>query len=298
MSKAPTCVRVQAPAKINLTLRVLGTHPDGYHELRTMFQSLALHDTLTFRAAPGPFVIECRDPRCPTDASNLVWKAAELLWRAARHRRAMGGVRVEIRKRIPQQAGLGGGSSDAAASLRALNLLWQLSMSDDRLSAIARDIGADVAYFLEGGTVLGVDRGDVLFPLQDRQDAAVVLVLPDFGVSTKDAYGWWDAARESVLASSKPGRRTVSSEWVNDLQGPVTSRHPVIGSFVSRLRRAGAFYAAMSGSGSALFGLFDAREGADAAEACRVCGPSYRLTVCTTSCSPLLRSAFQTPTGV
>jgi len=270
----PACVRIQAPAKINLTLRILGTHADGYHELRTMFQSVALHDTLTFRTVPGPFVIDCNDPACPADASNLVWRAADLLWRAAKRRRTLSRVRVELRKRIPQQAGLGGGSSDAAAALRALSVLWNLSLPEARLRDLGRELGADVGFFLEGGTVLGVDRGDVLYPLLDRQVQGVVVVLPDFGVTTRDAYGWWDQARATDAA--KPSARAVPSEWINDLQGPVSAHHPVIGTLANRLRQSGASYAAMSGSGSALFGLFETRARADQA-ARRLAGPGRRI---------------------
>ena len=269
----PTCVRIQAPAKVNLTLRILGTHADGYHELRTTFQSVALHDTLTFRTVPGPFVIDCNEPSCPVDASNLVWRAADLLWKAARRRRTLSRVRVELRKRIPQQAGLGGGSSDAAATLRALSALWNLSLPEARLRDIARELGADLGFFFEGGTVLGVDRGDVLYPLLDRQVQGVVLVMPDFGVSTRDAYGWWDQARANV---QKPSPRSVPTEWVNDLQAAVAARHPVIGTLANRLRQAGATYAAMSGSGSAIFGLFETRAHADEA-ARRMAGPGRRV---------------------
>src|SRR5438552_3895548 len=173
-------VQVRAPAKINLTLRILGTRPDGYHELRTMFQSVALHDTLTFTATAGPFAIACDHPRCPTDESNLVWRAGDALWQAAGRRGKPFGVHVFIRKQIPIEAGLGGGSSDAAAALRALATLWDLSIDADRLYLIARDLGADVPFFFEGGTVLCVDRGDVLYPLIDRPSASVVLVFPPF----------------------------------------------------------------------------------------------------------------------
>jgi 4-diphosphocytidyl-2-C-methyl-D-erythritol kinase len=243
-------VRVHAPAKINLTLQVLGIRPDGYHDVRTTLQSLALHDTLTCSAVRGGFAIDCDDPQCPRDQSNLVWRAADALWRAAGRRGAPSGARVHIRKRIPMQAGLGGGSSDAAAALRALSALWRVRMSDVRLHDLARTLGADVPFFFEGGTVLGVDRGDVLFPLIDQPRSWVVLVLPNFGVSTPDAYRWWDEG----------GGKTSSSHAGNDLERPVAARHPEIGRIATRLKRLGAASAAMSGSGAAVFGLFD-REG-------------------------------------
>lgn len=281
MTRPAAVVRVRACAKINLTLRVLGIHADGYHELRTTFQSLALHDTLTFAAAPGPFRISSNSPDCPTDETNLVWKAAARLWRVAGRRGLPDGVRVRITKRVPVQAGLGGGSSDAAAALRALRELWRLDVADEQLEQIGRELGADVAFFLTGGTVLGVERGDLLFPLVDAPRAWVVLARPDFGVSTSDAYAWWDAAWQASADAqpgpsspsrpsrpprpTRPSRPTRKDEWVNDLQAPVVERHPRILRLVQALRRHGAQFAAMSGSGSAVFGLFRDRATADLA---------------------------------
>ena len=277
MSPASTRgVRVRACAKINLTLRVLGIRADGYHELRTTFQSLALHDTLTFTSARGPFAITSDDPQCPTDESNLVWKAAERLWESAGRRRGVTGVRVHIRKRLPMQAGLGGGSSDAASALRALGTFWRLQVPAVEVERIGRSLGADVAFFLEGGTVLGLERGDVLFPLQDAEPAWVVLARPDVGVSTSEAYRWWDEAnlpRRSAAESALPGapRRSASESAarrrVNDLQPVVVARHPRISRLIRRLERLGARSAAMSGSGSAVFGLFEARRPAELAAA-------------------------------
>jgi len=271
MTRKSAVVRVQACAKINLTLRVLGIHADGYHELRTTFQSLALHDTLTFTAKPGPFRLISHDPDCPTDETNLVWKAAARLWRAAGRRGDPNGVTVRITKRVPVQAGLGGGSSDAAAALRALRVLWRLDVADEQLEHIGRDLGADVAFFLAGGTVLGVERGDLLFPLVDAPRAWVVLARPDFGVSTTEAYGWWDAAWLAAggqvsggLGASRSSRK---DERVNDLQGPVVERHPRILRLVRALARHGAQFAAMSGSGSAVFGLYADRATAERAAA-------------------------------
>jgi len=166
------------------------------------------------------------------------------------------GVLARIEKRIPLAAGLGGGSSDAAASLRALPSLWGVELGDDRLQRIAAGLGADVPYFLLGGTALGVERGDVLFPLIDWPASWVVLLLPDFGVSTSDAYRWFDRQRADVTAAALRG---------NDLEAPVVARHPEIGELVEALRHSGASYGAMSGSGSAVFGLFGDRESAESA---------------------------------
>lgn len=254
--KARRRLRVRALAKINVSLRILGVHADGYHELRTTFQSVALHDTLTIAEVAGPFTITCDDVRCPTDDTNLVWRAAERLWRADRRRGRPAGVHVHLAKRIPMQAGLGGGSSDAVAAIRGLIRVWKMRVPETALRTVARELGADVAYFLEGGTALGVGRGDVLYPLPDRPTLFVVIAQPSFGVSTRDAYGWWDSAHSQGGLVSTPPDRDGPGERGNDLEGPVAAHHPTIGRLVKRLRACGAEDAAMSGSGSAVFGLF------------------------------------------
>jgi 4-diphosphocytidyl-2-C-methyl-D-erythritol kinase len=278
-------MRVRAFAKINPSLRVLGTRSDGYHELRTIFQSIALHDTLTIRARRGAFALTCDDPACPTDETNLVARAAAGLWRAAGRRGAPRDVAIELQKRIPMQAGLGGGSSDAAAALRALAQRWRVGEAKVRAAAAA--LGADVPYFLEGGAVLGLERGDVLFRLVEPPPHWVVLVLPDFGVSTKDAFTWFDRDRRrndvarAFLARVRGPERAAAQEQglVNDLQAPVVARHPEIARIISALRRLGASHAAMSGSGSAVFGLFCARE--TAVQAARRVKSASRRTLVT-----------------
>jgi 4-diphosphocytidyl-2-C-methyl-D-erythritol kinase len=260
-------MRVRAFAKINRSLRVVAVRADGYHELRTIFQSIALHDTLTFRQTRGPFELTCDDAACPTDETNLIRRAAATMWRASGRDGPPRGVAIDLRKRIPMQAGLGGGSSDAAAALRVLAKRWRVA--DAKVRAAAASLGADVPYFLEGGTMLGLDRGDLLFPLHEPASAWVVLVLQDFGVSTKDAFGWFDSA--SGTRTPARGRRSsraprafegIAAEMVNDLEAPVVERHPEIARIISALQRAGATQAAMSGSGSAVFGLFSVRSAA------------------------------------
>jgi 4-diphosphocytidyl-2-C-methyl-D-erythritol kinase len=249
-------LRARAHAKINLSLRVLGSRPDGYHELRTVFQSLALHDTLTIRRTRGPFTLTCDDPGCPADRTNIVAIAAGRLWKAAGKRGAPRGIAIHIAKRIPVRAGLGGGSSDAAAAIRLLGRMWRIDGVRQR--AIGARLGADVPYFFEGGTVLGVERGDCVFPLVDRPSSWVVLVLPSFGVSTKEAFGWFD----------RQGRRRAGKERDNDLEQVVGQHHPEIPRLVRALEKAGASQAAMTGSGSTVFGLFSRRNAAvDAAAA-------------------------------
>jgi 4-diphosphocytidyl-2-C-methyl-D-erythritol kinase len=262
-------VRVRAFAKINLSLRVLGTRGDGFHELQTRFQSIALHDTLTFRGRRGPFRLTCDDRRLPVDHRNLVARAARAVWKASGRSGLPRDIAIDLVKRIPIAAGLGGGSSDAAAALQALGRIWRVDES--RLRRIARRLGADVSYFFEGGTALGLARGDVLVPLPDEPSAWVVLALPEFGVSTRQAYDWFDAdGARRLRAKGASARRRMQ----NDLQRTVAKRHPEISRIVSTLRRAGARHAAMSGSGSAVFGLFARRSDAIRAAravAARVC---------------------------
>jgi 4-diphosphocytidyl-2-C-methyl-D-erythritol kinase len=274
--------RVRAFAKINRSLEVLGVRPDGFHELRTVFQSIALHDTIAIRAVPGALRLTCDDPACPTDRNNLVWRAAEEVWKAAGRRGVPRDVSIHLTKRIPLQAGLGGGSSDAAAVLRAFGRLWRVNPG--RVRAIGSALGADIPYFFEGGTALGLDRGDRLFPLIDAPRAWVVLVIPSFGVSTKEAFAWWDrdgarrlqasASRSAKAPPSLASRSQASARQAfalqkrrltNDLQGVVAKRHPAIGRLVRALEQAGASHAAMSGAGSAVFGLFSTRAGAERA---------------------------------
>ncbi|MEZ5284373.1 MAG: 4-(cytidine 5'-diphospho)-2-C-methyl-D-erythritol kinase [Vicinamibacterales bacterium] len=260
-----------ACAKVNLDLRVLGVRPDGYHDLRTVFQSVALADQVTLAESRGPLVLTCDDPRVPTDRRNLAWKAASLLWRLARlGRGAPRGVRIHLAKRIPAEAGLGGGSADAAVTLLGLNRIWKLGLDLPSLSRVAARIGADVPFFLVGGTALGLGRGDELYPLADLPRVSVVILRPGFGVPTADAYRWFDEdAGRPRVSRRAPAARPLPPGWPawaatlgNALEPAVVRHHPTIGRIRQSLVEAGAVTALMSGSGSAVFGLF---ERADAA---------------------------------
>ncbi len=266
-------IRVRAFAKLNLELRVGPVQADGYHPLRTVFQSIALHDVLEVTLRRGPFALTCDDPAVPTDGRNLVSKAASALWALTGRGGEPRGVAVHLTKQVPMQAGLGGGSADAAAALVALSRAWRVRVAPSALAGIASGLGADVPYFLVGGTALGMGRGDEIYPLEDIEPRHAVLALPGFGVSTADAYRWFDEDRAGATPQSRPGTDTVLPAWkgtgltvVNDLEAPVARRHPEIASMRSTLMRAGARAAAMTGSGSAVFGLF-AREGAARAAA-------------------------------
>lgn len=266
----------RAHAKVNLDLRVLGTRPDGYHELRTVFQTIELHDTIVCTAKPGPFSLNCRMPGVPLDETNFVWRAAAGLWKALGRAGDPRDTSVVIEKVIPIAAGLGGGSADAAAALHALGRLWggaPLSL----LREVAPAVGADVPFFLSGGTALGLGRGEEIYPLVDLPVHWVVIVRPPYGVSTAEAYAWYDEDRAAGMREPRELQilpvpwPTRAAQMINDLEPPVVRRHPEIGALKTALRDAGAIAAAMSGSGSAVFGLFRGR-----VAAARVVGPLSR----------------------
>jgi 4-diphosphocytidyl-2-C-methyl-D-erythritol kinase len=257
-------VTVRAFAKVNLGLRVRGIRPDGYHELQTVFQTVAIADTLTFRPGGRAFRLRCTRDDVPADERNLVWRAAAALWTALGRTSTLPPVAVAIRKMIPPRAGLGGGSADAAATLLALARLWNVRLPVDAFERIAADLGADVPFFLCGGLALGLGRGDEIYPLAGAPPVHVVVAYPAFGVSTSEAFAWYDA--DSAVRTGAAGLGNVHgcpSVWrpdparvVNDLESSVLRRHPEIGGALRRLRAAGATAAALSGSGSAVFGLF------------------------------------------
>ncbi|MGQ0733517.1 MAG: 4-(cytidine 5'-diphospho)-2-C-methyl-D-erythritol kinase [Acidobacteriota bacterium] len=263
----PTSSSITLPAfaKINLDLRILGVRPDGFHDLRTVFQSVALYDVITVTARRGAFVIECDDPTIPTDQRNLIWRAATLLWRRGLRRASQEprDALVTLKKRIPQEAGLGGGSADGAMALLGLARLWRLDLDLPTLARLAGALGADVPFFLVGGTALGLGRGDDIYPLTDLPRTHVVVVRPQFGVSTADAYGWFDnePRRRRTARSDRQGLPAHWPTWTaglrNDLEDVVARRHPPIARIKQALMEAGAVFAAMSGSGSAVFGLFE-----------------------------------------
>ena len=263
-------ITVKAFAKINLSLRIKAKRADGFHEVQTILQAIDLADRLTFRARRGPFQIICETPHVPTDRTNLIWRAAQRLWQAAGREGEPRDAVITLEKHIPMQAGLGGGSSDAAEALLALRELWKLRVGDEELVAIAEGLGSDVPYFFVGGTALGLGRGEEVYPLADLPRWWVVLIVPPFGIATADAYEWLDQLR--ARTSEDPQPRFLPDTWlgktvplVNDLERPVNERHPVIGTLIERLTKLGAAMSAMSGSGSTVFGIFTTAAAADAA---------------------------------
>ncbi len=253
-------VSLPAFAKVNLCLHILGKRPDGYHELRTIFQTISLHDTLELTLVSRPGIrVETDDATLPPGRENLVWRALEALGREIGMR---GGVQARLTKRIPVARGLGGGSSDAAAAMIGLLRLTRKKVPLARLIEIAAGIGADVPFFLFGGRALGVNRGDEIYPLPDEPNRPVVVVSPaGIGVSTRDAYRWATLRLTKGRAAHKlwsfcalcwsPQGAALS----NDFEAAVFRRHPRLGKIRRALLQQGAAEAALAGSGSAVFGI-------------------------------------------
>ncbi|MDQ6663829.1 MAG: 4-(cytidine 5'-diphospho)-2-C-methyl-D-erythritol kinase, partial [Acidobacteriota bacterium] len=253
---------VRAFAKINLSLRILHKRPDQFHELRSVFQTISLSDELQIRFTPLAETSTTIDGNIQI-ADNLVERAARLCLDEIK---LTGAVEFVLRKRIPMGAGLGGGSSDAAAVLLALPVLAGRIVPLERLLALASQLGSDVAFFLLGGTAIGLGRGEEIYPLPDRKPARGVLIAPDIHVATADAYRALSARLTTHLQQNKlvsfqsetwQGNRGRSE---NDFEEVVFERHPNLKLLKSRLRELGAKPAMMTGSGSALFGIFESRD--------------------------------------
>jgi 4-diphosphocytidyl-2-C-methyl-D-erythritol kinase len=259
----PRTLVLRPSAKINLTLRVGARRPDGFHDVRTLMQSIALCDTIAITARSGPFSLNVHGLGVPAERDNLVWRAADLLWRASGRSGDPRDVHVHLDKTIPMAAGLGGGSADAAAALVGLNTIWNLRRPRPDLAKLAADLGSDVPFFLQGGTALSTGRGEEIYPVDDITRLGIVVIKPSFGVATADAYRWLDDDRDAGLADPPTASARLDVEWpagpivvVNDLQVPVARRHPVVDEIVAACRQAGARVAAMTGSGSAVFAAF------------------------------------------
>ena len=269
------CLRVFAPAKLNLGLEVHGRRPDGYHEIETIFQSLDWGDRLEFSKSGGDSGLRLSIRGLPLEdgPENSLRRAHALL--AAARPGAMGGTRVLLDKHIPLGAGLGGGSSDAAAALLGLDRLWKLGLGDAELAAMALALGSDVPFFLRGGTAIGRGRGERLEPLPALRLGAFLLVNPGFSVTTAWAY-----EHLRLGLTGNPYRISIEQVKVflarfpapgmvlrNRLEDVVFPAYPVLFEIARALEGAGAVHAQMSGSGATVFGTFPDREAAGRAGA-------------------------------
>jgi 4-diphosphocytidyl-2-C-methyl-D-erythritol kinase len=250
---------VRCNAKVNLYLKVLSERPDGFHDIETVFHSVALHDTLILRPTGGELTLSCDTEGVPTGPENLALRAAALVLEGTSH-----GVHIELKKRIPAGAGLGGGSADAAGALIGLNSLFGLGRSAEDLEAMAESLGADVKFLLNGGCAVGRGKGDDLTGLPTMPSLPVLLALPRLSVSTAWAYGSLRMGLTSDLVSLNmitSALRSGDTEAVfglleNDFEGLIFDKYPSVGRIKEDLLGFGAAAALMSGTGPVVFGLF------------------------------------------
>ncbi len=269
----PLSIKLKAYAKLNLHLEVLGKRPDGYHNLWSIFHLISLCDELEFEPLEnGRIVLSCDNQHLPVNEKNLVVKAARLLQRSFGSKEKvlsqddkLPGAKIALNKNIPIGAGLGGGSSDAAAALLGLAELWGMSLGDLELHRLALELGSDVPYFLTGGTAVVTGRGENIEPLTWNQDYHFVIVYPGFGVSTAWAYKNLKISLTKEPGFSKmigndlslgPDPEQLAKALGNDLEKAVTPLHPQIEQVKQQLVKSGALGALMSGSGSSVFGIF------------------------------------------
>ncbi|HEX6880592.1 MAG TPA: 4-(cytidine 5'-diphospho)-2-C-methyl-D-erythritol kinase [Terriglobales bacterium] len=307
-------VTVRSFAKINIGLAIGSKRPDGFHGLRTIYQTVALHDVLKVDAVRGVGIeIRCKDPRVPTDESNTCWRVAE---RALRSLKQRAKIVITIEKKLPVQGGIGGGSSNAVAALFGIERALKANLPAQERLRIASEVGSDLPLFLVGGTILGCGRGEEVWPLSDLPAWDVVIATPTIGVSTPDAFRRWDelvanngkltdsglSDRISVLSRSafewlaglpttgvptkKGGDRAetllldlVRAGIENDFERVVFPEYPELRDVKRVLEREGAKYASLSGSGSTVYGLFmDKAQAEHAAERLRTAGIPAQAT--------------------
>ncbi len=261
-------MEVKAYAKINLFLEVTGVRPDRYHGLSTIFQSISLYDTLTFNPSDSDISLTCSSDTIPVDSSNLVWKAAALLKEKYSVKE---GVSMHLEKEIPVGAGLGGGSSDAAAVLRGLNTFWDLKLSPTTLQDLGAQLGMDVPFFIRGGTAFAIERGEVIAQYLPTPEFWMVLVYPNLFVSTKEVYQQLDEkvyyrpeSPQPILNCIRLDQRTqLSALLYNRLESVTLPLYPPILEIKEALSLWGCEGVLMSGSGSSIFGICRTQEEAE-----------------------------------
>lgn len=255
--------RLRAYAKLNLSLEVLNRRPDGFHNIRTVFQTISLHDVIHAEVKQARFTKVEVSASVEIPGENLIVRAAH---RVLEECGVAAEVRFVLHKRIPMGGGLGGGSADAAAVLMSLPRLLDAPLPPERLHAIAASLGSDVPFFLMGGTAVGLGRGTELYALPDAQPASGLLITPGVHVSTPEAYKALGRTREVPEAGGMSAAERLSSAiangqpWgeyaVNDFETAVFARHTELAGYSEALKRQGANPVRMTGSGSTLFGLF------------------------------------------
>lgn len=288
-------LEVKAYAKVNLSLDIVGRREDGYHLVRMVMQSLDIADILTFEKLDKPEIIVLLDNpsvggdgdsplgKVPLDENNLIYKAARLLFdRYIWKRNEKAGVQITLTKNIPIAAGMAGGSSDAAATFRGINELFELGLMDKELMEMGVTLGADIPYCIMGGTALSEGIGEELTRLPDIPECVFLVVKPRISVSTAEAYGGYDSLVESktgqkvrIIHPDVDGQvdalyagnlKGVTDKFLNVLEYVTAEKHPIIGDIEKIMLDFGALNAMMSGSGPTVFGIFDDVEKAEAAK--------------------------------
>jgi len=262
-------VTVEANAKINLTLDILGKRPDGFHEVAMVMQTIGLHDTLVMEKTERDIELSINVPWLKADEKNLAWRAAELI---RQEYGLEGGVRIELTKRIPVAAGLAGGSADAAAVLKGMNDLYGLQLDEEKLCELGARLGSDIPFCIMGGTMLATGRGEVLTRLSDMPETWVVLAKPRISVSTAWAYQNYDEQgadrhpdNEAIKqAIARGNRKAVAGLLCNVLESVTIKKYDVIAEYKQMMLDKGAMASMMSGSGPTVFGLAKNREQAEA----------------------------------
>lgn len=270
-----------APAKVNLALRIVGQRADGFHLLWTVMTFFPLYDQLDITVPAAGLHLCCEPPVTDDPKKNLVWRAAQRLQEASGTRQ---GAHIHLTKRIPHGAGLGGGSSDAATTLLALNQLWNLHLPLTRLLQIGAELGADIPVFLGGEAALAEGIGEQLTPLPHLAAVELVVVNPAIILSTGLVFQQWhiDQADRQAVVADPPlplwQRQGISPVLTNDLEPTAIRMVPAIGSIAEALRQQGAYATLMSGSGSSLFGLFSGPGSAEtAADTLRHTHPAWQI---------------------
>ena len=255
-------MKIYSNAKINLGLSVLNKRKDGFHNIETFFQEISLCDEIDLDTSLSDLVIRTDHKDCPSDYTNLAYKAAKALWQ---HRGTQSGCSIHISKHIPVGAGLGGGSSNAASVLKALNREWQCRLAAERLELKAAELGSDVPFFLRGGLAFGSGRGEQLSSIEHKPEYTGILIIPPFSISTKTIYGNLNLTNKRKIAKLKGFidnfyRLDLWKDTLhNDLETVVFNIYPELKEIIDTLYNCGAFFAQMSGSGSAFYGLFKSK---------------------------------------
>jgi 4-diphosphocytidyl-2-C-methyl-D-erythritol kinase len=259
-------IKVPSFAKINLGLYIKEKRKDGFHSIESIFQTISLKDTLYFKLSGSKIEISSDNPYLPVGPTNLIYKAANMFKEKENEKL---GIKIKVKKNIPIGAGLGGGSSNAAVTLLTLNSLLKHPKNTEELTECANKLGSDVPFFLKGGTALVKGRGEKILWEKDIPTFTILLALPAFSISTKDAYDWWDKEKKQTLTKTdlslilhdmQEGKREIFCELENSFCGLVIKKYPQVKKFMEKLRNLKPINVLLSGSGPAMFAVFGSEE--------------------------------------